>query len=44
MRVAVAEYDQPSSLFGQFGDYRVTTVGHELDAELDSALRRALCP
>jgi uncharacterized protein (DUF302 family) len=41
---AVVEYDQPSSQFGQFGDDRVTAVGRELDAELDSALRRALCP
>ena len=35
------EYDLPSSLFGQFGDERVTAVGHELDAELDDVLRRA---
>ena len=40
---AVVEYDQPSSLFGQFGDDRVTVVGRELDAELYAALRRALC-
>jgi hypothetical protein len=40
---AVVEYDQPSSLFGQFGDDRVTAVGRELDIELDLALRRALC-
>jgi uncharacterized protein (DUF302 family) len=40
---AVVEYDQPSSLFGQFGDDRVTAVARELDTELDLALRRALC-
>jgi hypothetical protein len=28
---AVFEYDLPSSLFGQFGDERVTAVGSELD-------------
>jgi uncharacterized protein (DUF302 family) len=41
---AVVEYDRPSSLFGQFGDDRVTTVGRELDTELDLTLRRALSP
>jgi len=35
------EYDLPSSLFGQFGDERVTAVGRELDAELETALRAA---
>jgi uncharacterized protein (DUF302 family) len=39
---AVFEYDQPSSLFGQFGDDRVTAVGRDLDMELYAALRRAL--
>lgn len=39
---AVLEYDQPSSLFGQFGDERVTAVGRELDEELNAALRLAL--
>ena len=38
---AVFEYDLPSSLFGQFGDARVTAVGKELDAELLSALAAA---
>jgi hypothetical protein len=33
------EYDLPSSLFGQFGDERVTEVGRSLDI----ALGRALC-
>lgn len=32
------EYDLPSSLFGQFGDDRVTAVGRELDVELLRAL------
>jgi hypothetical protein len=38
---AVFEYDLPSSLFGQYGDERVTQVGRELDAELEEALRAA---
>jgi hypothetical protein len=38
---AVFEYDRPSSLFGQFGDARVTAVGHELDASLERALLKA---
>jgi hypothetical protein len=38
---AVFEYDRPSSLFGQFGDERVTAVGRELDAKLESVLVRA---
>jgi uncharacterized protein (DUF302 family) len=35
------EYDKPSTLFGQFGDEAVTAVGRELDAELESILKRA---
>jgi hypothetical protein len=35
------EYDLPSSLFGQFGDDRVTAVGRELDLELQTALLAA---
>jgi hypothetical protein len=35
---AVFEYDRPSSLFGQFGDERVTEVGRELDASLERVL------
>jgi hypothetical protein len=35
------EYDLPSSLFGQFGDERVTEVARGLDAALDRALRTA---
>ena len=38
---AVFEYDLPSSLFGQFGDDRVTAVGHELDMELELTLEAA---
>jgi Domain of unknown function DUF302 len=38
---AVFEYDLPSSLFGQFGDDRVTAVGRELDAELEAVLELA---
>jgi uncharacterized protein (DUF302 family) len=35
------EYDKPSSLFGQYGDERVTEVGRYLDATLDAVLRNA---
>lgn len=38
---AVFEYDLPSSLFEQFGDERVTQVGRELDAELETVLQAA---
>jgi hypothetical protein len=38
---AIFEYDRPSSVFGQFGDERVTAVGRELDAALESVLVRA---
>jgi uncharacterized protein (DUF302 family) len=38
---AVFEYDRPSSLFGQFGDERVTAVGRELDASLERVLVNA---
>jgi uncharacterized protein (DUF302 family) len=37
----IFEYDKPSSLFGQYGDDRVTAVGRYLDAALDTALRHA---
>jgi hypothetical protein len=39
---AVFEYDRPSSLFGQFGDERVTAVGRELDASLERVLAQAV--
>jgi hypothetical protein len=38
---AVFEYDLPSSLFGQFGDDRVTAVARELDASLERVLVKA---
>jgi uncharacterized protein (DUF302 family) len=38
---AIFEYDRPSSLFGQFGDERVTAVAHELDASLERELLKA---
>lgn len=38
---SVFEYDQPSSLFGQFDDERVTEVGRYLDAALEAALLQA---
>ena len=37
----VFEYDRPSSLFGQFGDERVTAVGRELDAKLERVLAKS---
>jgi len=38
---AVFEYDRPSSLFGQFGDERVTVVARELDASLERVVAEA---
>jgi len=38
---SVFEYDRPSSLFGQYGDARVTQVGRNLDDALEAALRKA---
>jgi uncharacterized protein (DUF302 family) len=40
--MTVFEYDLPSSLFGQFGDERVTQVGRELDQELETVLLQAV--
>jgi len=37
---AVFEYDKPSTLFGQFGDDRVTMVALGLDAAIGRALQR----
>ncbi len=37
----VFEYDRPSSLFGQFGDERVTEVARALDENLKDILERA---
>jgi uncharacterized protein (DUF302 family) len=37
----VFEYDLPSSLFGQFGDDRVTEVGRKLDRQLEMVLLQA---
>lgn len=38
---ACFEFDRPSSLFGQFGDDRVTDVAKGLDIALERALRAA---
>ncbi len=38
---ATFEYDRPSSLFGQFGDERVTEVALELDRKIHDALIKA---
>jgi hypothetical protein len=39
--LGVFEYDRPSSLFGQFGDERVTEVARALDESLEDILERA---
>lgn len=39
--IGVFEYDLPSSLFGQFGDERVSAAGRNLDVELREALTKA---
>ena len=41
-RRAVFEYDRPSSVFGQFGDQRVSDVARELDAKLEHVLAQAI--
>ena len=33
----VFEYDKPSTLFGHFGDERITEVGPYIDRELEAA-------
>jgi uncharacterized protein (DUF302 family) len=38
---AVFEYDKPSTLFGQFGDEKITEVARYLDHELEAALVKA---
>ena len=37
----IFEYDKPSSFFGQYGDERVTEVGHYLDDTLEAVLCNA---
>jgi uncharacterized protein (DUF302 family) len=39
---SIFEYDQPSSLFGQFGDQQVLLVARGLDAALERALLHAM--
>ena len=38
---ATIEYDRPSTLFGQYGDERVTAVAKELDREIYDVLIHA---
>jgi hypothetical protein len=38
----VFEYDRPSSLYGQYGDDRVTEIGRDLDGILEAILRGAV--
>lgn len=33
------EYDQPSSLFGQFNDNRITSVAKQLDRKMEELVR-----
>jgi uncharacterized protein (DUF302 family) len=40
-RRAQVEYDQPSSLFGQFGNPDVTSVAQSLDAKLRNLIKKA---
>lgn len=37
----VFEYDKPSTLFGQFGDEKISEVARSLDHELEAALVKA---
>ncbi|OAJ55101.1 hypothetical protein A6V36_09015 [Paraburkholderia ginsengiterrae] len=39
--VVRVEYDQPSTLFGQFGNADVTAIGRELDVKLASVIDHA---
>lgn len=36
------EYDQPSSLFGQFDDDRITSVANQLDRKMEELVRAAV--
>lgn len=36
------EYDKPSSLFGQFGDNRITPTATMLDKKLDALVKKAI--
>lgn len=36
------EYDQPSSLFGQFNDDRITSVANQLDRKMEKLVRAAV--
>lgn len=36
------EYDQPSSLFGQFNDDRITSVANQLDRKMEELVRAAV--
>lgn len=38
---ATFEYDQPSALFGQYGDERVTAVAKDLDQKIYEVLIKA---
>jgi uncharacterized protein (DUF302 family) len=40
----IVEFDQPSTLFGQFGNPDVAAVGLSLDAKLEAVIRRAAEP
>jgi uncharacterized protein (DUF302 family) len=42
--LATLEYDRPSTLFGQYGDERVTAIARELDFKIHDLLLRAATP
>jgi hypothetical protein len=42
--LAALEYDRPSTLFGQYGDERVTAIARDLDLKIDDLLLRAAPP
>lgn len=42
--LAALEYDRPSTLFGQYGDERVTAIARELDRKIHDLLLRAATP
>jgi uncharacterized protein (DUF302 family) len=42
--LATLEYDRPSTLFGQYGDERVTAIARELDFKIHDLLLRTATP
>jgi uncharacterized protein (DUF302 family) len=42
--LAALEYDRPSTLFGQYGDERITAIARDLDLKINDLLLRAATP